>query len=369
MHRDPATGFIFVRVVSSVRIRSGLCPAFVAIRSSSFISRQSWDTISGQSKIPSDTPLPNTGGQRACGRLLFGPLPMVALSFSVGTRSMLTHLAKRKLLKRSPEVKVRCWSGGGHLNEVWNWGDALSPTICKFVTGREPEVIDFLEYPSEPNLVICGSVLRWISASSIVWGAGAISARGRFMEKGEKPLHVAAVRGPLTRQRFLDAGVPCPDIYGDPALLFPEYYHPGVEQEYELGIIPHYIDHDAPALERLARDERVKILDITQAGVDDKVFSFVDDVARCKRIASSSLHGMILADSYGIPSLWLEFSDKVVGKGFKFFDYFHSVGRADSKPVQMNEQGPNINELIRLIDRKKYRFKFRAHRLLNSFPM
>jgi pyruvyltransferase len=281
---------------------------------------------------------------------------------------MLTWLAKRKLHYKTSIATVRCWPGGGHLNEIWNWGDAISPTIYKLLTHCDPNVIDYRNYTSEPHLIICGSTLRWVSKTSIVWGAGAIAAEALFMQRGEKPLQVAAVRGPLTRQRFIDAGVPCPKVYGDPALLFSNYYHPAVEPEFELGIIPHYIDQDAPALQHLAKDKRVKILDITQKGVDEKIYSFIDDVARCKRIASSSLHGIILADSYEIPSLWLEFSNKVVGKGFKFHDYFQSVGRTDNAPTQMTDDKPEVGDIIRFIDRKEIRIKFKAHRLLSSFP-
>ena len=51
------------------------------------------------------------------------------------------------------------------------------------------------------------------------------------------PQKVLAVRGPLSRNYLLENGVDCPDVYGDPALLFPKYYKPHIYKKYKLGII------------------------------------------------------------------------------------------------------------------------------------
>ncbi|WP_156383835.1 hypothetical protein [Methylobacterium sp. Leaf456] len=60
----------------------------------------------------------------------------------------------------------------------------------------------------------------------------------------------------------------------------------------------------------------------------------IDAVLSCRRILSSSLHGLILAHAYGIPATWLKISDRPLGDDFKFRDYWASIGRDDVSPVE-----------------------------------
>lgn len=222
-------------------------------------------------------------------------------------------------------------------SDLSNWGDALNPVLIKMVSGED---VRRVESPSsrfwrrrrhgQPVYVVIGSTLRYAcDDEAVVWGAG---FRGIDDPLRRKPARVCAVRGPLTRLKLLAAGVECPEVYGDPALLYPRFYRPSVRKEYRLGIIPHFVDRDEPAVRRLGAQPGVRVIDI-QGGINQ----VVDDICRCEKVASSSLHGMIAADAYGVPSAWIEFSRNVLGGGFKFYDYLLSVGRACRGPLVIGE--------------------------------
>ena len=45
-------------------------------------------------------------------------------------------------------------------------------------------------------------------------------------------------------------------------------------------------------------------------------------ISECECIISSSLHGLIIADSFLIPNQMVHLTDKLYGDGFKFDDYY-----------------------------------------------
>lgn len=215
-----------------------------------------------------------------------------------------------------------------------NWGDALNPVLVRHISGKDPlqtsEVYNFL---GRPVYSVIGSILGNYHLPTLeVWGSGFIGPERIFLTP---PAKIHAVRGPLTRDVILRLGLPCPAIFGDPALLYPRYYRPAVKPDHEIGIVAHYMDRGAEWLTRIAREAGALIIDVSSP-----VEEFVDQLCSCRFIASSSLHGVIAADAYRIPFAWLSLSNRLVGGTFKFEDYFLSTGRQGVRPLEVEPHMP-----------------------------
>ena len=216
---------------------------------------------------------------------------------------------------------------GGYINTD-NFGDALNVPLLKLLTSCKVAEVDCMLNEPDENLFMIGSIIQLCNRNTIVWGSGIIS-KDRLPTV--EPKKILAVRGPLSRDILLSKGYDCTEIYGDPALLLPKYYNPKVKSKYSVGIIPHYMDKNHQVILSMNNDD-VKVIDIN-SGRNWK--SFVKQVLECKSIVSSSLHGLIIADAYKTPNVWVEFSDNVIGDGFKFRDYFLSVNREFTEPVNL----------------------------------
>jgi len=245
--------------------------------------------------------------------------------------------------------------------EKENWGNDFNPIIIHKISGKKPLLVTRYTYnvKRKPIYSVIGSTLGgnfirdWGHGNVVVWGTGFLSTRCRLEAQ---PKEICAVRGPLTREMVLKQGYQCPEIFGDPILLFPRYYKPKIRKKYKLGIICHYEEKYHTSIINFQNDPEVLIID-TLGGI----YNIIDQICSCQKIASSSLQGLIVADAYGIQSTWITFSDNVERNEFKFFDYFKSVGRNDKGPLVMQEKssidgildtyyqykvGLNLNELM-----------------------
>lgn len=213
-----------------------------------------------------------------------------------------------------------------------NWGDDINVYLLEQMTGKHVVIKNQSTYHNRfyqgPTYCCIGSILGWYETPrTIVWGSGMISDDTRLHTL---PQRIISVRGYETQKKLLAQGVECPPKYGDPALLISKYYQAKpLIKTYKLGIIPHYVDINNPILASFlnAHGKDVLLIDLVHYR---KWTDIPDQIVSCEHIISSSLHGLIVADSYSIPNTWVKFSNLLTGGDFKFKDYFSSVKRNDS---------------------------------------
>ncbi len=251
---------------------------------------------------------------------------------------------------------VRRYVYTGQYTSNRNYGDALGlwlPQLLGINAGRVlPKRLVFArQYARGTNIQMVGSTLGDVDEHSVVCGAGAVSADQRA--KGV-PQKIVSVRGPLTRDILLSQGIDCPAVYGDPAMLLPLFYTPAqVVKKHRIGLIPHYVDKDNAIVQRLTRNSDVHCIDILlprnrslRLSIERYWRQWIDDLCSCECVVSSSLHGLIIAEAYGIPTLWVKFSDNINGNDFKYYDYYKSINIPSPRCVDLRYISNTDTEFI-----------------------
>ncbi|WJJ95983.1 polysaccharide pyruvyl transferase family protein [Algibacter luteus] len=227
-----------------------------------------------------------------------------------------------------------------------NYGDLLGKYLVEKISQKKviwakPSKFSIHDFFS-PIYVTIGSILTNVNSKCIVWGSGIVSKD--YPIKNAKFL---AVRGPQTRKHLLKQGYEVPDVYGDPALLLPKFYNPKIKKEYAIGIIPHYSDFNK-VKDFYKNEDSMLLIDLMTNNIEKTT----DDFLKCKKVVSSSLHGLIVAHAYGIPAVWQKFSGDIFGDDIKYQDYFESVEIPTYKPDITNFK-LSIDELEALFKDKK----------------
>jgi pyruvyltransferase len=221
----------------------------------------------------------------------------------------------------TPPLRLH-WSNGKP-----NFGDWLSPALCGLLSGAPVEFAP----PPRCDLVAVGSILhrvkhRWFNRRVHVWGTG-------FIEE-QRPIssyhYYHAVRGWRTARQLRQVQIRC---LGDPGLLADRLLpdHKQMEKTHRVGLVPHYKEREDMRVASLAAQvPGAVVLDVFLDPVE-----FIRRAAACEFILSSSLHGLVVADSLGIPNAWMSLSGSVRGSGFKFLDYYSVFGIEDARPVDL----------------------------------
>lgn len=248
-----------------------------------------------------------------------------------------------------------------------NLGDDLNLVVAKELSNRTivNTLYSFISVFKPLNYMCIGSIVDTLTnKQSIIWGSGAMY--GDENKIIIKPKKVFAVRGPLTRQYLLGQGISCPEIYGDPAILLPLFYSCKREKKYKMGLIPHYADYNTLIVNNIQKryGEDVKVINMKKY---KKWENIVESICECDFIISSSLHGLIIADAYGVPNLWIKLSDRVKGDDFKFRDYFEGCKKTNIKPIDCRIEDISLEFFKNKLSQYK-RPQYNIHGLLNSCP-
>ena len=233
-----------------------------------------------------------------------------------------------------------------------NWGDFVSPYIIEKITGRKAVSSNLIfNYLHKSELLACGSIIVGDVSNYVIWGSGVLSERTTIINK---PRRVLALRGLNSLKKIQKVGADC-DVFGDPVLLFPDIFSPvGITKKYKYGIVPHYKDKTSLAIRKIIElnDPSIKIIDV-QTGIED----FVKEVLSCENILSSSLHGLILAEAFGIPTCRLILSKDILGGDFKFYDYYSGVGIKKIDSVLIDDDISNLKVAFAKCSLKDLDFK------------
>lgn len=210
-----------------------------------------------------------------------------------------------------------------------NFGDKLGPIfvnkICKALKTKT-KVREVNKNPEGQCLFTIGSVMKFAKTNDLIWGSG---INGKGLERDQfkfESLDIRMIRGPKTKEYLEKIGIKCPSVYGDPGLLFPIFF-----PEYDIiaKLIPNKNQKSLfiPNLYDIRNFEvipdEVKVINPTS-----KLRKVFEAIAKSREVIGTSLHGIIIAESLGIPA------KIVVSKNedpFKYEDYLLSTGRNDIK--------------------------------------
>lgn len=91
------------------------------------------------------------------------------------------------------------------------------------------------------------------------------------------------------------------DRFGDPGLLVDRVLPPTQPRTDRIGIVPHHSLADSAALKALVADHpRLTLIDPRADATE-----VCAQIAACAHVFASSLHGLIVADAYGVANTWV----------------------------------------------------------------
>lgn len=206
-----------------------------------------------------------------------------------------------------------------------------------------------------------------ISPDVNIWGTGFVCYKEKDEALYKSKIKFCAVRGELSKKRIEKlTGKDLSNLpLGDAGILASSLLEgEKIEKKYDVGIIAHYKEKDEPIFKELYN----KFNNSTIIDVQDTPYNVTKKIAECKTIISSSLHGLIIADSLRVPNVHIVVTNNLLGDGFKFDDYYSAYG-LKHEFKDMNKD--TINSLEEIIENYKLTDKMVKEKkilMLKAFP-
>jgi hypothetical protein len=204
------------------------------------------------------------------------------------------------------------WRSGVVVPAYWwdghpNFGDAMTSWLLPAYG-----VLPIHRRAGLARLAGVGSIIEFLPPEfdGAIWGSGLIRDHSYPLPRA----HALAVRGPLTRDRI---GLVGETALGDPGILAARHVRRPA-QRWDVGLVPHGHHRRHEGFLALAGTQglRVRVIDVHQEAA-----AAVREIGSCGMIITTSLHGLVTADSFGIPAVWTTLDPPLEGDDFKFRDY------------------------------------------------
>jgi pyruvyltransferase len=180
---------------------------------------------------------------------------------------------------------------------------------------------------NKSDIVLQGTLLQWLpnTYDGFIVGTGGDNVRYEFPNA-----KIIGVRGYKTLNNIannVEFGV-----IGDPGLILNKVFPKKVKKKYPLGIVPHFVDYNHKIIyEWIKRfgDHCIVI------NVKEKPHKVIENIKSCERVLSSSLHGLIVCDAFGIPNRRFVIRETMPTEfyDYKFEDYYSSISSVDDPVV------------------------------------
>jgi len=265
----------------------------------------------------------------------------------------------RKILKRlgtgaaSPDVDVKQTRYPG-VELVWwkpreglNFGDVLSEVVVTKILADHGHTLSS-QTAMPARLLGIGSILHLARDGDVVWGSG-VNGKIPSEKHVYRGLDVRAVRGPLTQHFLQKKGISVPAVFGDPAILLPILF-PELRPDpsYDHLVVPNL--HDTAILQHSGVRHVSPTLGWNVC---------VREILKAKLVIASSLHGIIVAEAFGIPARYVRLSERE--SPFKYEDYALGSGRSRLEAAGSIEEAREMGGMEPP--------QLERERLLSQFPL